>query len=206
MSAKPAARLEKKKDCRGDAARRGAILRAAEKLFRHYGPLKTTIGEIAREAGIGVGSVYLEFGSKDEIVAELSTERHDLVLERMRRAAGEGPYAERLSRALEARIEALFDLARRGAHSCDLVLCNAGPVKAAHGRFRIEELAFVAELLREGARAGELAVEQPELSAELVQRAHATLSPPWLFELERQRALALCRALNDLLLDGLRAR
>src|SRR5512139_3461660 len=84
-----------------DPARRGGILEAAEKLFRHYGPHKTTIGDIAREAGIGVGSIYLEFCSKDDIVAELSGRRHHRVLSAMQRAAGTARGEKRLSAALE---------------------------------------------------------------------------------------------------------
>lgn len=186
--------------------RRGQILAAAERLFRHYGPGKTTIGDIAREAGIGVGSVYLEFSSKDEIVEELARERHDHVLEAMRTAARSGSFARRLALALEARVEALFELAEQGAHACDLVLCAARPVKSAYGRFRTAELELVAELVAAGVRAGELSPQNPRATAELVQRAHATFSPPWLFELEREQALGAVRAMNELLIHGLAAR
>jgi AcrR family transcriptional regulator len=186
-----------------DPARRGRILAAAEKLFRHYGPAKTTIGDIARETGIGVGSVYLEFDSKDAIVSELSTRRHDRVLDAMRAAASTGKCPERLCKALEARLETLFDMSDEGAHACDLVLCSASAVKTVHGRFREEEMAFVAELLAAGARAGELEVNDARGAAELIQRAYASLSPPWLFELSRREALRQARAMNTLLLRGL---
>ncbi len=189
-----------------DHERRAQILDAAERLFRHYGPGKTTIGDIAREAGIGVGSVYLEFSSKDEIVEELARKRHDRVLEAMRVAARSGSFAKRLSAALEARVEALFELAEQGAHACDLVLCAARPVKAAYGRFRAAELELVAEIVAAGVQAGELAAQDPALTAELVQRAHATFSPPWLFELERKHAVRAVRAMNQLLLHGIAAR
>jgi len=187
----------------GDPERRAQILDCAEKLLAHYGPGKTTIGDIAREAGIGTGSVYLEFESKDEIIAELAGRRHGTVLAAMRAAALEGSYAERLMHALEARIHAFFEVANQGAHACDLVFCKSTAVKNAYGRFREDELRFVAELLREGTRAGELDVKQPKRAAELVQRAYATFSPPWLFELDRREALACVRAMNELLLAGL---
>lgn len=188
------------------AERREQILDAAERLFRHYGPAKTTIGDIAREVGIGVGSVYLEFSSKDEIISELSMQRHERVLGKMRAAARAGSFGERLCRALEARVNALFELAEQGAHACDLVLCAASPVKTAYGRFRTAELSFVRELLEAGIRAGELAPHDPAQTAELVQRAHATFSPPWLFELEREQALQAVRSMNALLLHGIAAR
>jgi AcrR family transcriptional regulator len=190
-----------------DADRREAILGAAERLFRHYGPAKTTIGDIAREAGIGVGSVYLEFCSKDEIVSELAQSRHERVLAAMRAAAREdGSVADRLCRALEARVMALLELADQGAHSCDLVLCSASAVKTAWGRFQQEELALVASLLEQGARSGEFAAHDTQPTAELLQRAYATFSPPWLFEQERPRLLRLVRAMNSLFLNGLVAR
>jgi AcrR family transcriptional regulator len=190
-----------------DVDRREAILAAAERLFAHYGPSKTTIGDIAREAGIGVGSVYLEFCSKDDIVAELAESRHQSVLGSMRAAAREeGSFAERLSRVLEARIVALLQLAEQGTHSCDLVLCSAAPVKSAWGRFQQEELALVASLLEQGTRSGEFAVHDVQPTAELLQRAYATFSPPWLFEQERSQVLRLVRSLNVLLLNGLTVR
>ena len=191
MARKPAKPAERG----GDAARRAEILDAAEKLFRHYGPQKTTIGDIAREAGIGVGSVYLEFCSKEDIVAELSARRHDRVLGAMRVAVEGKRGALRLSAALEARVSALFELKSEGAHSCDLVLCSV--TKRSYARFRDEERALVAREL------AELGAADPERASLLVERAFATLSPPWLFELERGAALGLCRDLAQLLLQGL---
>jgi len=67
-----------------EAARREQILQAAERLLQHYGPQKTTVADVAREAGIGVGSVYLEFPSKEAIVEALSRARYEAVLEAMR--------------------------------------------------------------------------------------------------------------------------
>ncbi|MBN8868187.1 MAG: nitronate monooxygenase [Solirubrobacterales bacterium] len=66
------------------SSRRLAILEAATRLFEHYGHGKTTIADVAREAQIGVGTVYLEFESKEAIVQELSRSTHVAVLEAMR--------------------------------------------------------------------------------------------------------------------------
>lgn len=193
-------------DQKSDPERRRLILDAAEKLLSHYGPSKTTINDIAREAGVGVGSVYLEFESKDEIVGVLSWRRHRRVLDAMREAATRGSYVERLKRALEARIHALLEMSREGAHSCDLVLCKSQPVQKAHGRFREDELEFVAELLAAGTAAGELEVKEPRKAAELVQRAYATFSPPWLFEQDRREVLSAVKAMNELILSGIARR
>src|SRR4051812_33234960 len=107
-----------------DAARRREhILNAADRLLRHYGPHKTTVADVAREAGVGVGSVYLDFPSKDALIEELSRARYRAVLDAMGAAvAAKGrPFRERLSGAFDARLGAFLALADEGAHACDLV-------------------------------------------------------------------------------------
>jgi AcrR family transcriptional regulator len=47
--------------------RRGEILEAARRVFARKGFAKAGIGEIAREAGIAKGTVYLYFRSKDAV-------------------------------------------------------------------------------------------------------------------------------------------
>ncbi|HIC91917.1 MAG TPA: TetR/AcrR family transcriptional regulator [Syntrophaceae bacterium] len=50
---------------------RDTILEVAAKRFIQYGYHKTTVEEIARDADIGKGSIYLHFKSKEEILLEL---------------------------------------------------------------------------------------------------------------------------------------
>ncbi|MCH9684496.1 MAG: TetR/AcrR family transcriptional regulator [Deltaproteobacteria bacterium] len=52
-------------------ARETRLLDAATKLFVRHGFDKTTIAEIAREAGVGKGSVYLHFDSKEDLLESL---------------------------------------------------------------------------------------------------------------------------------------
>ena len=50
------------------ADKREAILRAAIKVFAQKGYFNSKVADIAREAGIADGTVYLYFKSKDEIL------------------------------------------------------------------------------------------------------------------------------------------
>jgi AcrR family transcriptional regulator len=60
---------------RADASRnRERILEAARELFAERG-LEVTMDEIARQAGVGVGTVYRRFRHRDEIVAALFEQR-----------------------------------------------------------------------------------------------------------------------------------
>lgn len=51
--------------------RRERILDAAESLITHYGYDKTTVSDIAREAGVSKGAIYLHFDSKDALFEAL---------------------------------------------------------------------------------------------------------------------------------------
>lgn len=188
-----------------DPARRQQILDAAARLLVHYGPHKTTIAEIAREAEVGVGSVYLEFESKEAILEELSSRRHMRVFQAMQEAAVRGgrDYASRICAVLDARVQGFLGSCDEGAHARDLLHCVSPAVKSAHERFRAEEEALLAQLLREGARAGELDVPRPAETAVLVLRAYASFSPPWIFSEPRAEVERALGGLHRVVLRGL---
>src|SRR3954471_4458025 len=48
--------------------KRGAILRAAIRVFAHNGYFNSKVADIAQEAGVADGTVYLYFKSKEEIL------------------------------------------------------------------------------------------------------------------------------------------
>jgi AcrR family transcriptional regulator len=187
-----------------DAKRRTLILEAAGRLFHHYGPFKTTVADIAKEAGVGVGTVYLEFRNKDAILGALSGTRHRRVLDATRSAWGDGrPAAEALARALTARFEAFLGCAGDGAHGADMFACACPAIEQAHRAFLEAERELFARLLTEAAERGELAIEDPLEDARALLYAYSAFAPPRLFE---QRVEALRRdlvRLNQLVLRGL---
>lgn len=185
--------------------RRSAILKAATRLFEHYGHSKTTIADVAREAKIGVGTVYLEFTSKEAIVQELSLAAHVGVLDAMRAAIkpDEGSAAQ-LSAALEARTRAFVELREKGEHACELVHCKTESVRLAHQRFKEQEHAILEVIVQRGQAKGVFAPYEPSLAAALIQRVFASLSPPWIFGSDDD-ALAAAADLCKLLLHGLLA-
>jgi AcrR family transcriptional regulator len=186
------------------AARRELILQAADRLLRHYGAGKTTVADVAREAGVGVGSVYLEFPSKDAIVEALSRTRHRAVLDAMHAAASTAgrPFPERLTAVFEARLRAYLAIADEGAHACDLVHCVSAAVKSAQASFHDEELALVVDLLRRGAEAGEVEPGEPEATARALLRAYASFKPPWVSGRDRGEVARDLAAMDQLVLHG----
>lgn len=189
--------------------RREDILEAATRLFRHYGYAKTTVADVAREAHMGVGTFYLVFSSKEEIVEELSSRAHVRVLDAMRgvaEARAHDSFAERLTGVLERRVAAFCELAEQGQHACELVHCKNGPVKSVHARFREQEAALLKDLFEQARKTGELAPVDVTRVVMMVQRAYATLSPPWLYEQPAEEARRLAYEMSRLLLLGLTTR
>ena len=74
---------------RRDAERnRQRILKAASEVFTEFG-LDVTLDEVARHAGVGVGTVYRRFGTKEDLVAALFEDRVDAIAAAAERAVEE---------------------------------------------------------------------------------------------------------------------
>ncbi len=55
------------------------ILTAAHSLFFRFGFKKTSVDEIAAEAGVGKGTIYNYFANKEELFLKLATSTHSMV-------------------------------------------------------------------------------------------------------------------------------
>lgn len=187
-----------------EAARREQILQAAERLLEHYGPQKTTVADVAREAGIGVGSVYLEFPSKEAIIEALSRARYEAVLEAMRAAMTKSgtSWSERLEGMMQTRLEAYLAQASGGAHARDLFHCANSAVKSASLWFYQEERALVTELLTQAVADGEFEVADTSLTAQAILRAYGGFTPPWILCADANETRRLAKALHALVLRG----
>jgi len=194
-----------------EAARRKLVLEAARRLLCHYGPHKTTIAEIAREADIGVGSVYLEFASKEAIIGALSDLEHTFVLTAMEAAVAtkkaEGAsFADQIAALLDARLDTFLARANEGVHTKDLLHCGNPAVNDSRTRFERGERTLIARLLREGCAAGELEVPDPEQTAGAILRVYAAFAPPSVFHEPPEDVRRLLAAVHHLMKFGIATR
>src|SRR3979409_1608313 len=92
------------------ADKRGAILRAAIRVFANNGYFNSKVADIAREAGGADGTVYLYFKSKEEILhLDCDPSREEAI------AAGRKQLAEITDPREKLRRIALLHLERLGA-------------------------------------------------------------------------------------------
>jgi TetR/AcrR family fatty acid metabolism transcriptional regulator len=99
---------------RGDRGDRGGdkrerILAAAERIFARHGFFAARVSEIAREAGVADGTIYLYFKSKDDLLISLFESRMKQVNEDLRRAIADRPPAEQLRAFIHAYLQLVSD-------------------------------------------------------------------------------------------------
>ncbi len=140
--------------------RSGEILAAARRVFARRGYDAATLDEVAQEAGIAKGTLYLYFPSKEEIFWAAVRER---MLELRQRAQSAMRQAEGIQARLRAAIAVRGELMRTDAEFMRIYLTEFGHLCAHPTRYRkpFRELYLamardLAEVLEAGMKSGEL--------------------------------------------------
>jgi AcrR family transcriptional regulator len=159
---------------RGDAeARRAEILDAALHMFGQYGYRRTSMDDIAHQAGIGKGTIYLSFASKDEVFQALAQRLAQQMLAGAEAASRQpATTADKLAAMHAAWFGTYADTIRRSPHAADLLDAKhqLSADLAADAASRYKRL--VRDVLTEATAAGELDLEPagltPGTAAELL--------------------------------------
>lgn len=187
------------------------ILDAADRLIRHYGYGKTTVDDIAREAGIGKGTIYLHFHSKEEVALSCIVRMNGHLQDALRGLArGKGSPVERARRILVTRVMFRFDSAVGYTKPFDDLHAALRPqlLELRKKNFEIEAQ-ILAEVLVEGRVEGLLSVADALPSARLLIVATNDLLPYQRDPKElgdRRAAESTVERLVEMLLYGLLAR
>jgi TetR/AcrR family fatty acid metabolism transcriptional regulator len=89
--------------------KRERILAAAERIFARHGFFAARVSEIAKEAGIADGTIYLYFKSKDDLLISLFENRMRQVNDELRAATARCPPAEQLRAFIHAYLQLVSD-------------------------------------------------------------------------------------------------
>jgi AcrR family transcriptional regulator len=158
---------------------RDLILDAAERLIGVLGYSKTTMDDVAREAGVGKRTIYVHFPSKEEVVLCTIDRIVDRLVGRLRKhASATGPVAERVRAMLVERVLFRFDSVRNYSHGLDELFASLRPAYLARrGRYFAAEAEVFADVLRVGHAAGELDAPDAPAAAEALLLATNSLLP-----------------------------
>lgn len=190
---------------------RDAILDAANELLGRYGYNKMTVDDLAAEVGIGKGTIYLHFPSKEEVVLSTIDRMVDRLLVKLAEIAeGPGSVASRLESMLVTRILYRFDNRHHDSKSMDeLLSALRTPYLARRERYFAAEAAVLAEVLEEGRAHDELSLDDVAATAQTLILATNALLPSNLSARElgkRKHVAEQATGLARLLVRGLAPR
>jgi AcrR family transcriptional regulator len=184
---------------RADARRnREQIIEAARTLFLSLGP-DVPMEEIARAAGVGVGTLYRRFPDRDELVKAVSLDTFSRLAELAARVEHEEPDpATALIRLLHSALELRLGLTTAALSAPGKRALMDSPAVT---EFRTQAITVLGRLLRRSQQQGTI---RPDIGAGDVALALAVVSrllPPAGDELGDM----ILRRLFTLMIDGLRA-
>jgi len=164
----------KRRERRPPEVRRAQILDAAARVFVEKGPSAATIDDVAAEAGVAKGTVYLYFDSKDQLLADLGGRYMQGLVRSAERLVEEddsGRLIDRFDSFLEEMANSLF--AERELHH---VLFHGGPASEAEAMQEMREL--IRRFVERGVASGEFKAKDVGFTADfLLQGLHGALVP-----------------------------
>ena len=189
---------------------RDRILDAAERLLGRFGYRKMTVDDIAAEAGIGKGTVYLSFPSKEEVVLSTVDRIVDRVCTAMEEAAARDASApDRLRAMLRARVLVRFEaVAAYSASLNDLLTGIRAALLARRVQHFEREIGVLARVIAGGQQEGELAAGAPRRIGRALVLATNSFLPYALSPDELGDARRLSREAGDVIdivVDGVTA-
>lgn len=167
------------KDSTRQRTSRDTILDATDRLLARHGYKKMTIDDLAREVGIGKGSVYLHFKSKEEIALS----HVDRIIERLKlRLASignsSGSVETRLRKMLVERVMFRFDSVQHYTQSLNELLSHLrSKLLERRTRYFDEEAKIFSRVIDEGRRDGVITTRNSLETARALLDATNSLLP-----------------------------
>ena len=199
--------MARKTSRNGASGKRESILRAATRVFARNGYFNSKVADIAREADVADGTVYLYFKSKEEIL-------HSIFDQNMAEAinAGRGLIEKISDPGEKLRRIALLHLERLGADP-DLAVVFQVELRGSTKFMREFSAAGFAEylgLLRQTFEAGQRSgVFRKELNAKLVSKilfgALDEMATNWIISKRNYKLEPMAEVVMDVFLNGVSA-
>jgi AcrR family transcriptional regulator len=189
-------------------AMRHRILDATERLLGRLGYQKTTVDDIAAEAGISRRTVYLHFRGKEDVALATIDRIVDRLIDRLEaRAAETATWSSRLRAMLVERVLFRFDSVQGYFHSIDEIFRSLrAAYMARRARYFEREAEVFARVLAAGRATGEFSLKNPRAAADTLLLATNALLPSALSTRElgaRSEVEARVAQIAELLLKGL---
>ncbi|MGH8964978.1 MAG: TetR/AcrR family transcriptional regulator [Actinomycetes bacterium] len=177
---------------RTDAERnRGRVLLAASELFAEHGD-QVHMADVAKAAGVGIGTVYRHFPTRQDLVEAVAEERFADILRYVRLECLPNPDARQALACFLARVGRVNEEGRGVASAIEAALGDTEP----RGQVGADMLALAEELLERGRSDGTIRADATISDLYMIGCAVAAIS---------RNAAGDWHRLIHIALDGLRA-
>ncbi len=188
---------------------RETILDAAKRLLDRFGYRKTTMDDLAREAGIGKGTIYLYFRSKEDVALSVGERMHRrLCAELEAIAARDVPAPARIEQMLRTRVMFMYDQFESALRTIDELFRDIWHVVMARREpYDAAEAAILERVIRAGIERDELVCDAPALASQALVWASNSQMPYHLTpkqSRDRDAVAARIDAVSAILVAGLR--
>jgi AcrR family transcriptional regulator len=187
---------------------RELILDAVDVLLAKFGYKKMTMEDVARQVGIGKGTIYLHFPGKEELILSHIDRIADRIVAKLREIAGSSDSPDRrIRKMLVHRVLFRFDsVAHYSQNLSDLLSSVRAALLTRREAHFEKEAAVIEDILREGARLGTLECADPRTTSFVLIQSTNSLLPFNLSARELGRREAVedqVGRVADLLIKGL---
>ena len=160
---------------------REKIVEAAEHRLWHYGFKKTTIDEIASDAGVGKGTVYLHFDSKEDVALAIMAKYKQQSLQKIAEVA-QNATKDPLSKLKEMLRQPLIDACEKclaSPASMELIVAIKPHIREMLLPYSEQEYALLASVLEEGNKIGVFDVPDTLRAARTLKTMCLGFLPPY---------------------------
>jgi TetR/AcrR family fatty acid metabolism transcriptional regulator len=191
----------------GGVDKRGAILKAATKVFARRGFFNSQVADVAREAGVAAGTVYLYFHNKDDLLVSIFERTMQEAIAAGRAClAGVSDPAERLRQIAHLHLD-------RMSRDRDLAVVFQVELRQSTKfmeRFSTtwlrEYLGIIRDVIADGQAQGRFRRDlNPTVAAKVFFGALDEMATNWVLSRRRYSLVADAEAVVDLFANGVRA-
>ena len=158
---------------------RDLILDAVDVLLAKFGYKKMTMEDVARQVGIGKGTIYIHFPGKEELILSHIDRIAERIVAKIREIAGSSDSPDRrIRKMLVHRVLFRFDSVAHYSQNLSDLLSSVRTALLARREGHFEKEAAVFEdILREGARLGSLECPDPRATSFVLIQSTNSLLP-----------------------------
>lgn len=185
---------------------RARILEAAKERLWYYGFKKTTIDEIAADAGVGKGTVYLYFESKEDIALAIMAQYKEQTVTEIQDIAKDQSRTptERVKEILIRPLESAHNMCKNSPAALEIIVAIKTHLRVRMRPYIEHEIALIAQVLEEGNQQGIYDIQDTLNAARSLKLMTYGFWPPYPCVTNRDEIRPAIEDIIDLVVKGLR--